>query len=423
MTARSGLVRLRFRTKANPTKGEIVSLPSDTEVSFVPMEAIGENGVLRLEATKSLAAVSEGYTYFREGDVIIAKITPCFENGKGAVAEGLRNGVGFGTTELHVLRPLGDVDARYLYYLSCAAHFRQAGAAWMTGAGGQKRVPEKFVKDFRVAFPTISEQRRIAAALDNRVSDIDCLIRDKQNVRALLREQRLATISRGVTGLDRRDLTAATTIPWLQQLPKTWDVRRLRFLAQVRQGIAKGRKLKGDSIRLPYLRVANVQDGYIDLSDIAEIEVMPSEVDRYALRSGDLLMNEGGDYDKLGRGAVWRGEIEPCLHQNHVFAVRFHDADLSTWVSLVTQSAYAKHYFMTRGKQSTNLASISSKNLKNLPVVIPPRAVRDTTVKAVLAAVRECDELSETVTAALKRLEELRTAVITEQFASAFTTH
>src|SRR6185369_301168 len=112
----------------------------------------------------------------------------------------------------------------------------------------------------------------------------------------------------------------------------------------------------------PYLRVANVQAGHIDLSDVAKIDLPSGEVGRYLLRKGDVLMNEGGDFDKLGRGAIWQGEIEPCVHQNHVFAVRPFGVS-AEWLNAITGAAFARFFFMGRSKQSTNLASISSTNL------------------------------------------------------------
>lgn len=120
-----------------------------------------------------------------------------------------------------------------------------------------------------------------------------------------------------------------------------------------------------------YLRVANVQDGYLALENMAEIEIPETDLPRYLLQSGDVLMNEGGDFDKLGRGHVWRAEIAPCIHQNHVFAVRPHGVS-PEWGNAITGSNYAQFYFMTRSKQSTNLASISSTSIMELPVVLPP---------------------------------------------------
>jgi len=195
------LTRLRFIARFNPSKSEIGSLPPETEVSFLPMDAIGDDGSLRLDATRPLSAVEQGYTYFRDGDLLIAKITPCFENGKGALAAGLLGGIGFGTTELIVVRPLpGRAVAAYLHWLFVGPDFRNAGTAAMYGAGGQKRVPDEFVRDFVVAVPPLAEQRAIAAFLDRECSKIDTLITEAERAIALLKERRSALISAAVTG-------------------------------------------------------------------------------------------------------------------------------------------------------------------------------------------------------------------------------
>jgi type I restriction enzyme S subunit len=161
-------------------------------------------------------------------------------------------------------------------------------------------------------------------------------------------------------------------VEWLGEVPEHWTVKRLKFIAEIQTGIAKGKDNAGQqTIEVPYLRVANVQDGYLDLEDIATIEVPHDDLERYRLRPGDVLMNEGGDFDQLGRGHVWHGEIEPCIHQNHVFAVRPRGVS-SAWLNTFTGSAPAQFYFMGRSKQSTNLASISSTNIMELPVPLPP---------------------------------------------------
>lgn len=163
----------------------------------------------------------------------------------------------------------------------------------------------------------------------------------------------------------------------LGKIPSHWNVTPLKRVASVQTGIAKGKDVAGkQTISVPYLRVANVQDGYLALDDVATIEIETEQLARYRLRAGDVLMNEGGDFDKLGRGAIWSGAIADCIHQNHVFAVRPHGFD-SRWLSQVTGSRYAQFYFMGRSKQSTNLASISSSNIMELPVVVPPAAERD----------------------------------------------
>jgi len=156
-------------------------------------------------------------------------------------------------------------------------------------------------------------------------------------------------------------------------IPKGWEKKSLAHVAFVQTGLAKGPKGIKDSVELPYLRVANVQDGYLDLTQIKTIKTDRSKVSRYSLQRGDVLMTEGGDFDKLGRGAVWNEQITPCLHQNHVFAVRPDPAVLmSEFLSMLTGSSYGKTYFLSCSKQSTNLASINSSQLKKFPVLLPP---------------------------------------------------
>jgi type I restriction enzyme S subunit len=159
----------------------------------------------------------------------------------------------------------------------------------------------------------------------------------------------------------------------IKKMPIGWKIERLDRVACVQTGLAKNSKQLKEWVELPYLRVANVQDGYLDLSEVKYVKVEPGKVDRYALQHGDVLMTEGGDFDKLGRGAVWYGKVEKCLHQNHVFAVRPDRSKmLSEFLSALTGSYYGKKYFLSCSKQSTNLASINSSQLKAFPVLLPP---------------------------------------------------
>lgn len=158
------------------------------------------------------------------------------------------------------------------------------------------------------------------------------------------------------------------------KLPDQWNKVPLQHVANVQTGISKSQNRTGSSVLRPYLRVANVQDGYLDLTDIKEIEVPTSQVERFCLRNGDVLLTEGGDFDKLGRGSIWNGEIPDCVHQNHVFAVRVVDRAvlLPEFLACEIQSSRAKSYFLSCAKQTTNLASINSSQLKELPILVPP---------------------------------------------------
>ncbi|MCX4236474.1 hypothetical protein [Streptomyces ortus] len=154
------------------------------------------------------------------------------------------------------------------------------------------------------------------------------------------------------------------------------DVSGTRFLplealAEITGGVALGGGAPGGAVELPYLRVANVQDGYIDTHDVKTVGVPASAVRRFRLMRGDVLLTEGGDLDKLGRGAVWDGRIDPCLHQNHIFKVRCDRAKLlPEFLSLYMASGEGKSFFLRVAKQTTNLASISSSQLKAMPVPV-----------------------------------------------------
>ena len=152
----------------------------------------------------------------------------------------------------------------------------------------------------------------------------------------------------------------------------TWRTLPLSEVAEIHTGVAKGAKSIRSPVLLPYLRVANVQAGSLDLSEIKTIVIDQKDIRRYSLLAGDVLMTEGGDFDKLGRGAIWTGEIDPCLHQNHVFALRCdRQRLLPEWLSWVAPRSYGRRYFMLCSKQSTNLASINSSQLKAFPIPLP----------------------------------------------------
>ena len=205
------------------------------KVNFVPMDAVGENGGLNLDIIQAKTAVEKGYTLFFEGDVVVAKITPCFENGKGALAVGLYGGAAYGTTELHVLRPFPELDRRFLFYLTNSHTFRKQGEAAMKGAAGQKRVPDEFIQDFRFPLPPLAIQRRIADYLDMETVQIDVLVAEKERMLKLLGEKRTALVSRIVIrGLNPNVPMQFSGLEWLGAIPAHWQVKRAKQLFVIR---------------------------------------------------------------------------------------------------------------------------------------------------------------------------------------------
>lgn len=201
------------------------------------MENVGEYGGLILDQIRKIEAVSQGYTYFRDGDVVVAKITPCFENGKGALASNLYNGIAFGTTELHVMRPTARLHGKFLFYLSISSTFRQLGEAEMYGAGGQKRVPEEFIQNFAHPIPPFQEQTAIANFLDHETAKIDTLIAKQQRLIELLQEKRQALISHAVTkGLYPDAPMKDSEIEWIGETPIHWEVYALGKVSRLQRG-------------------------------------------------------------------------------------------------------------------------------------------------------------------------------------------
>lgn len=223
------------------------------------------------------------------------------------------------------------------------------------------------LKAFPVLLPPLPEQRKIAAILssvDETIEKTEAVIAQLQVVKKAMMQ---ALLTRGLPGRHTRFKKTE-----LGDIPEEWELRPLHTVAQVQTGIAKGKKADGDAMEVSYLRVANVQDGFLDLRDIKTLSVDARALERYALQKGDVLFTEGGDADKLGRGCVWHAPIEPCLHQNHVFAARPNRTQLiPEFLSYFGGSPAGKRYFLDCAKQTTNLASINSTQLKSLPVPIP----------------------------------------------------
>jgi len=289
--------RLRFLSKINPSKAEVGKLPGDFKVAFVPMESIMEYGGIKQEEERLLSDVYNGYSYFREGDVIVAKITPCFENGKGTLCENFKNYIGFGTTELHVIRTNDLLDSKFFFYLSVSMPFRKIGEANMYGAAGQKRVPEEFIKNFRVPYPSMKEQKSIAHFLDRETSRIDKLIEKKQKQIELLQEKRSALISHVVTkGLDPNVKMKDSGIEWLGEVPEHWNVKKLKFIAEVKSSnVDKNSKQDELPVRLCNYTDVYYRDIISNEIDFMSATATENEIRRFIIKHGDVLITKDSE--------------------------------------------------------------------------------------------------------------------------------
>jgi type I restriction enzyme, S subunit len=251
---------------------------------------------------------------------------------------------------------------------------------------------------FEVRVPPLPEQKKIAHIL----STVQRSIEEQERIIQTTTELKKALMHKLFTEGLRNEPRKQTEIG---SIPNSWEVLPLSDCAVVQTGIAKGRKVDPkEAVEVPYLRVANVQDGYLDLSEMKTITIRRAELQRFALETGDVVLTEGGDFDKLGRGFIWHGQVEGCVHQNHVFAVRPDAHRLSSeFFAYQAQSPYGKSYFLSVAHRTTNLACINTTKLKAFPILLPPIDQQ----KDIVAACHGIDGMIQVARSKKRQLEDL----------------
>lgn len=282
-----------------------------------------------------------------------------------------------------------------------------------------------------VPVPPLAEQRRIVEAIEEAFSKLDAGEAGLQNIRQLLKRMRDAVLTAAVTGSlvpqDPTDTPAAKVLADLgvdainpdgvPDLPEGWAWAPLGEVADVVGGVTKDAKRQDDPsfVERPYLRVANVQRGHLDLEVVTTIRVSPEKAAKLELRPGDVLFNEGGDRDKLGRGWVWEGQIDGCIHQNHVFRARVPTGIGSKLVS-IWGNTFGQGWFEGRGKQTTNLASINLATLRSFPIPIGPPEEQQRILAELDRQMSDLEACERSVDAGLEVSAALRRSVLRAAF-------
>ncbi len=290
---------------------------------------------------------------FDEPLILLAEDGGHFDDPSRGIAYGV-TGKCWVNNHAHVLRPRSTFDFRFLCW-----HLSHYDISGFINGTTRAKLTKSAAEQIPVILPPLAEQRRIADILDK----ADAIRRKRKEAIALteelLRSAFLDMFGDPVTN------------------PKGWPVKALGELADAASGVTKGKRYDGQTmVTLPYMRVANVQDGHLVLDEIKTITVSEEDGRRYQLRVGDVLLTEGGDPDKLGRGTVWRGEIANCIHQNHIFRVRPSSDVRSEYLSATIGSERGKRYFLQAAKQTTGIATINMTQLKAFPVLLPPIALQ-----------------------------------------------
>ena len=291
--------------------------------------------------------------------------------------------------------PRHDADSRYLNWLFRSPAYAAGYALQSRGVRiGQAEIDNDLYRVMPVLLPPIEEQRAIADYLDRETARIDTLIEEQQRLIDMLHERRAAAI--------------ASTLANLCGI-----MTRLKYVSTIQTGITLGGEGDPVDAEWPYLRVANVQVGYVDLRVIKTVRVPSERAVRSMLQRGDVLMTEGGDIDKLGRGALWRGDLPNMLHQNHIFAVRPSESLDSEFLVYWLDGPVARIYFRTTAKQTTNLAATNKWTVGNLPVALPPIEDQRRAITALDGQTAAIGSLIAETEQFIELARERRTALIT----------
>ena len=395
--------RLKWVASLNPSKTEARTfLTADTPVTFLPMERVGTDGEID-EKVVSASGVWNGFTYFRRDDVLVAKITPCFENGKGACLDALSTEIGFGSTEFHVLRAGSSISPQFLYRLTTLAQFRHSGAEEMTGAAGQQRVPKAFVANYPLPLPPLAEQAAIVRYLDHTDGRIVRYLRSRERLIELLKEYRQAVIHESVTrGLDPDVPLKPSGVAWLGDVPAHWEVRRLKQ-------VCSRSSLYGANIAATYYQETGVRFlRTTDITDEGELReggvFLPQElVGNYVLEDGDILISRSGT---VGRSFLYQSHLhELCAYAGYLVRFVPDISVLPKYIFLFTKTQAFEGFVRTMSISST-IENVNADKYANAHLPIPPLAEQaaiaaylDKQTAAIDAAMararREIDLLSE----------------------------
>ncbi|MBS6699129.1 MAG: restriction endonuclease subunit S [Faecalibacterium prausnitzii] len=370
------------------------TLRDDTEVSFIPMTKVGEHGEFDASEIKNYSEVKKGFTNFQNGDILFAKITPCMENGKGAIAHNMKNGIGFGSTEFHVLRPDTDkITSEWLYYLTTWKTFRKEAERNMTGSAGQKRVPKTFLENYVVNLPDIDTQKS-----ENKIlRKVDDLI--------FLRKQQLAKLDELVKArfVEMFGEPSSNPMGWLQTTVGA-------ECYYIKDGPHKSLTDVGMENGYPFISVRNIVNGYIDFSTakyISEADYKDA-IKKCCPEKGDILYSKGGT---TGIAKLVDIDIK-FANWVHLAVLKFNHNEFNGSFfekMLNCDYCYKQSQMLTKGIANRDLVLSAMAQIK---IYKPPILLQN----QFAAFVERVDQQKQTVQQSLEKLELMKKALMQEYF-------
>lgn len=356
----------------------------------------------------------EGYNVIDDGDIVL-RLTD-LQNDQRSLRVGLSHERGIVTSAYVTLRKRNPaMNSQFFYYLIHSYDVRKG--FYGMGAGVRQGLNFAGVRKIMLTLPPADEQTSIADFLEKKVIQVDALIANVQAQIEKLKAYKQSVITEVVTkGLDPTVPMKDSGVEWIGIIPEHWGTAKLQYCAQIRSGITLGKKYpKGtEMIERPYLRVANVQSGGVLLDNLKTVEVSAEDDLQYRLSAGEVLMTEGGDRDKLGRGCVWKGQIDPCLHQNHIFALQTNDLLDPQFLAYMTASDVGRVYFDITAIKTTNLACTNSSKVLAFRFPLPKMVEQIELVAYLDEKCAQIDRLIAIKQSKIEKLEQYKRSLIYE---------
>jgi len=400
-----GTIPLRYVCQLNPSV-DFSEFEEDEELTFLPMDRV-KSGYF-LPNTDKFSKYASSYNAFEEGDIVLAKVTPCFENGNIAVAQNLESGKGFGSSELFVIRPK-TVNRKFLFYYFQSSAFKQEGEASMTGAGGLKRVSPDLLRQYHLSCPDGETQRLIADYLDRETARIDALVAEKETMLALLEEKRSALISRAVTcGLDSTAPLKPSGLDWLGDIPAHWKVTHFKYVCDLNPTVDLSKLAEDDEVT--FLPMDRIKSGYY-IENIEPFSKYNSSYNPFA--EGDIVIAKVTPCFENGNIAI----VENLRNQvgfgsSEIFIIRPIDAQ-QRFIFYYLQSDYFKQNGEASMTGAGGLKRVSPEFVRDHFIGLPP-VEEQTAIAAFLdQQLLRMQAVAKTVEETIALLKERRAALIT----------